>query len=369
MRRVALRIGLVAAVALVALGVAQLAVGGGTQSHSSVYGLLEDVSCSSARACTAVGGISSPDGRGRTLAERWAGHGWLIQRTPNPTSTPDSTLVSVSCPSATACMAVGETNSSRGNRYVPFTERWNGRHWSIEPIPHRNEWYLYGVSCSSAADCTTVGIRGELTLAERWNGTRWYVQRTANPVGHGARFYGVSCSGSTACTAVGFYGRRTLAERWNGHRWSIKATPNPPRARDSSLQDVSCSSFTACTAVGYADKGLVGLALVERWNGHRWLMQSTPAFARSQGTMLSGVSCPTASACTAVGQTDSGFDNSLSLAERWTGQRWSIRHVQRAKRPDLLLGVSCPSAGSCIAVGGFGDPRINEEKPFVEQNL
>jgi hypothetical protein len=377
MRRVARSVGLAVAVALVALGAAQLAVGGGgTQSVPSVHGLLEGVSCSSSRACMAVGGISSPFGEGRTLAERWVGHGWSIQRTPNPSGTPDSSLVGVSCPSAAACIAVGETNSSNGRVYVPFTERWNGHRWSIEPIPHQNQWYLYGVSCSSRTNCIAVGIRGGHQpgpLAERWDGNHWSVQRTADPAGRSAWLYGVSCSAPNACTAVGFSGTRTLAERWNGRRWSIQSTPNATKARSSTLQDVSCPSSTACTAVGYEDVGhqppFVSLTLVERWNGHRWLIQSTPASARSQGTILHGVSCPSTRSCTAVGQTESGFDDSLSLAERWNGHRWSIKHLQRAKRPNLLLSVSCLSARSCTAVGGSGDPRIDQEKPLVEQSF
>lgn len=375
MRRVALGVGVAAvAVSLAALAVAEVAVGGGSQrSLSSVRGLLAGVSCSSATACMAVGGTLSPYARGRSLAARWNGHRWSIQPTPNPRRTPNSSLVGVSCPLAAACMAVGETNSSNGREYVPFTERWDGHRWSIEPIPHHNQWYLYGVSCTSAANCFAVGIRGghqPMALAERWDGRRWSVQRTADPGGHSGWLYGVSCSATAACMAVGLVGKRTLAERWNGSRWSVQSTPNPAQAHGSSLQAVSCSAPTACTAVGYEDTGsrplFTAVPLAERWNGHRWAIESTPA----SGSILRGVSCPSVRACTAVGLTESGFDNSASLAESWAGHDWSIRQpTQPNQRPNLLLGVACLSATSCVAVGGAGDPRSDEERPLIEEHL
>ena len=70
---------------------------------------------------------------------------------------------------------------------------------------------------------------------------------------------GVSCTSATACTAVGDYVNRdgtqvTLAERWNGTSWTIQSTPNPTGAQyagwTATLQGVSCTSATACTAVG-----------------------------------------------------------------------------------------------------------------------
>jgi hypothetical protein len=42
----------------------------------------------------------------------------------------------------------------------------------------------------------------------------------------------------------------TLAERWNGSSWAIQSTPNPTGARSNILYGVSCPSTTACTAVG-----------------------------------------------------------------------------------------------------------------------
>ena len=135
---------------------------------------------------------------------------------------------------------------------------------------------LAGVSCVSATACTAVGNYNNGTtrvaLAEGWNGTKWSIQHTPNPAG-GSEIHllRVSCTSAAACTAVGGYSNTTttvaLAERWNGTRWSIQHTPNPAGGSDSTLYGVSCASATACTAVGGSFNGTTGVTLAERWNG------------------------------------------------------------------------------------------------------
>jgi hypothetical protein len=92
-------------------------------------------------------------------------------------------------------------------------------------------------------------------LAEGWDGTAWSIQPTPNPVGAtNGLFDAVSCSSAVSCTAVGDYNNNsgivTLAEVWNGTAWNVESTPNPAGALGSLLGGVSCSSATACTAVG-----------------------------------------------------------------------------------------------------------------------
>jgi len=65
----------------------------------------------------------------------------------------------------------------------------------------------------------------------------------------------VSCTSAQACTAVGDHGASTspnltLAERWNGTAWTIQDTPNPVGATASELRGISCISASACTAAG-----------------------------------------------------------------------------------------------------------------------
>jgi peptidoglycan hydrolase-like protein with peptidoglycan-binding domain len=92
--------------------------------------VLVTMSCASATACTAVGSFITRAGTAVTLAERWNGARWSIQRTANPTGTTFSELVDVSGSSPTACTATGDYISRAGTG-LPLTERWNGARWSI----------------------------------------------------------------------------------------------------------------------------------------------------------------------------------------------------------------------------------------------
>ena len=77
-------------------------------------------------------------------------------------------------------------------------------------------------------------------------------------------------------------------------------TQIPAGAVDSFLSAVSCSGVGACTATGYwVDETFAWHTLAERWDGTGWAIQTT----RTPGVekALTGVSCPTATACIAVG--------------------------------------------------------------------
>jgi hypothetical protein len=96
----------------------------------------------------------------------------------------------------------------------------------------------------------------------------------------------------------GFSKSVTLAERWNGTKWEIQHTPNPDNQRG--FTGVSCASASTCTAVGIVD---ANRTLAERWNGTRWTVQRVPlpATGHAVGGALNGVSCPTSNECTSVG--------------------------------------------------------------------
>ena len=327
----------------------------GSTGGSTLYG----VSCVSASACTAVGNYLNYSSDG-TLAERWDGTGWSIEPTP-PTTTRrvSGDLYAVSCVSATDCTAVGDYHK-RGFPTVTLVESWNGTAWSIDATPNppgARSSELTGVSCTSATTCTAVGdyvIKfSPLTLAERWDGTSWTIESTPSPV-HGTAgsfLNGVSCVAASACIAVGSSGPRTLAERWNGTRWSIESTPKTHgRPGKRSLNGVWCVSAASCFAVGYANG-----PRVEHWNGTRWSIEPAPSPPSGKVVGLTSVSCSSASACTAVGDYQKPHIDSVTLAERWNGTKWSIEPTpnQTGAPTSQLNGVSCPSAHACTAAGTY----------------
>ena len=309
---------------------------------------------------------------------------WGIQPTPNPPAATSSQLLGVSCPSASACTAVGAyaTSSILG---ASLAERWNGSTWEIQPTPNPapgdgSNDSLDAVSCASTSACMAVGfsdVAGASTLAESWNGSTWAIEPTPSlPAGSfGGRLNGVSCPSATDCVAVGYYENSSsidvpLAERWNGSTWMIQATPTPNGSTGSDLNGVSCASLNACTAVGSIASGNVFLpiskTLAERWDGSTWVIQPTPN-PTINGSLpsdaLNGVSCSSgllSSGCTAVGDYNSD-GNPLTLAENWNGKTWSVQPTPNPSPPSnalsVLRAVSCTYgliAPRCAAVGGQG---------------
>lgn len=207
-----------------------------------------------------------------------------------------------------------------------------------------------------------------LPLAERWTGSSWSV--APGLVGlRNAELEGVSCPATGVCTAVGvrFSGPQTLvtpryravAASWDGVRWALHRTAQPSGSRHSDLAGVSCRSASDCTAVGTFERRGNFFALVERWNGSRWSIERTPPVPESG---LQRVSCASRTACVAVGGWLDG-----TLLERWNGKRWSVQlgyQGDRAYGADLF-GVSCASRRACVAVGGvqsIGGDRLVIER-------
>jgi hypothetical protein len=256
---------------------------------------------------------------------------------------------------------------------APLAERFDGRGWSLEPIPSPADAkasLLFGVSCVSSAGCIAVGSVTStagvtVPLAERWNGRRWIVQRTPELGSNRARvsyLAEISCASRRDCVAVGYSGNSAgttgvpLMEAWNGVRWRVQESPHPSGARVGFLSGVSCTSSRSCIAVGFfIDAGGVGKPLVERWNGTRWGMQRAPSPQAAVGLQLVGVSCARDGSCMTAGFFSIVTGIEVMLAERWNGNVWSL---QRTLYPDhargvRFTGVACPSPGACTAVGFF----------------
>jgi hypothetical protein len=229
--------------------------------------------------------MAPPSGKLVTVAVRWNGKTWALQSTPN-SRTAVTELLSVSCPTATACTAIG---------YKPAAP----------------------------------GFAESSILAAQWNGRMWKLQPVPKPTGGAGRMRSVACASATYCVAVGIsYPNQGMApERpvsvvWNGSTWKQAPVPYPQPSDEAELSGVSCSAPTACTAVGYnAPSATVVQPMAERWNGTSWTRQDSPTPAGYSNVALSSVSCPASSVCIAVGAKG---PTPRTLAERWDGSAWAI---------------------------------------------
>lgn len=328
---------------------------------------LSAVSCTSPRACTAVGSyaetLSTPS---LPLAERWNGKTWRLQAPAVPAGTASTFLYGVSCTSGTACTAVGNAFYKATKVNLIVAEAWNGKSWRIKPAPTPSSKgsSFFAVSCTSGSACTAVGFYGNAAgnpeaFAERWNGKTWRIQAVPRP-SKLTWFFGVSCSSPRACTAVGYQNKgsgdaQPFAEAWNGAKWHVLKVPLPHGAPGGAFKAVSCTSPSACTATGTAFGSSPTLA--ERWNGKSWRIQPTPnppRYETSAGEVtLDGVSCTSTTACTASGEYSPG-GSAAYFAEAWNGKSWSLQTtpVPAGFRSGALLGVSCVPT-RCTAVGAY----------------
>jgi hypothetical protein len=140
--------------------------------------------------------------------------------------------------------------------------------------------------------------------------------------------------------------------------WSVQ--PTPTRGQGGPLSGVACPSARRCTAVGHYVIDQTGFSvgfsvgLAERWNGTSWGLQHTPNHLVARFSELNGIACPSAHTCLAVGDYDEGT-RVVTLAERWNGTGWSLQPVANSKDnpSNALLGVACPSVEACVAVGHY----------------
>ncbi len=342
-------------------------------SPAALYSALEGVSCPSASSCTAVGFFTTIDGTTMTLAERFDGTRWSIQRTPNPPNATTSSLDAVTCVSRVWCTAVGTFTRFDGTE-EPLAEHFDGTRWLIEPTPEPSgalSSALLGVACASANGCIATGVSQrarypELTMVEHFDGARWSIQPDANPSGRtDSRLTGVSCTSSRSCSAVGLWylpdrssAEVPLAEHLSGTRWSIQRTPNPDGSTYGQFGGVACAPHD-CTAVGFdTDPADAQVPLAEHLSGTRWSIQTAPIPIGATTSGLNAISCVSTSRCAAVGFTSSPYHLELTLAEVMVGDRWTIEPTPNpiGPSPRVLLAVSCQRVMSCTAVGFSTNP-------------
>jgi hypothetical protein len=353
---------------------------------------MDGVSCAKAEStfCMAVGGHytgTNPVIK-HTEVQQWNGTAWKIVKSPN-VSGPDvvsNFLDGASCPTTKFCMAAGFYTQTNGLPDQTLIEKWNGTSWSIVNSPDvsgvSND--LTSVSCVSASFCMAAGYTFnssfvEQTLVEKWNGTSWSIVTSPDTGASEDNFlWGVSCPATSFCMADGYYNdasgnQLTLIEKWAGGTWSISASPNPSPAASpalDSLWSVSCVSSKFCMAAGdYWNTSDVQQNLIEKWTGAKWLIVKSPDTSTAlENGLYAGVSCASTSFCmdATFAASTSGFNQTLTL--EWAGTSWKIVPSKNtsSSQDNQVQATSCPTTSFCLAVGQFGEVVSGT---LVKQNL
>lgn len=301
---------------------------------------LSSISCPAPSECVAVG-------YAEILMTTNSGSTWTV------TTAPDGVygLGAISCPSVSDCVALGlvnTTSSSYVTAALATTD--GGGSWTEQVVSDGTPVLMNEMSCASTTECvgagTTIrpGSVSEGVIVETTDGgARW--TRTNEPPSKVSSLNGVSCASTLDCVAVGGWGngfgysRNVIAITADGGDvWTRESTPEFPMG---SLGGVSCSS-SDCIAVG--DPGYV---LTSSDGGISWTKQYLPS--QLSHRPLLGVSCLTVTDCVAISEPPLNFPPESIFVTENGGTSWTNEQVP--SRVTYLSGVTCASATSCTAVG------------------
>jgi hypothetical protein len=312
----------------------------------------------------------------------------------------DAPCRAVSCPTTTSCTAVGQYTNSGGDPAPVVDTLTNGTWTSQEGALPADasttapDAFLFSVSCASATSCVAVGSYNDTgghqsayvsTLANgTWTSAAAALPSDTTPTPD-AFLFGVSCTSSTSCVASGQYqstnGSSALLDVLANGTWTGVRGPQPSNANtspESTLTQVACPSTSSCTAVGsYAVQAGGAAPLIDAWNGTTWtgLAGPTPSdFDAAEGAQLLAVSCGSPGSCVAVGGYDtSAVVNQAGLIDTLSGGTWT---ATRAPEPSgattgtnaqaSLNEVACSTPASCITVGSYSGGTGNNTIGLVD---
>ena len=327
---------------------------------------------------------------------------------------------SVSCASAGNCAAVGSYTDASGGRRAFVVGEVNGTWRKAIEVPgtaalstgataQNLDTSVNSVSCPSAGNCAAVGW---YTAASGWS--RAFVASEVNGTWHkaidvpgtaalstGALSTGataVSCPSAGTCAAGGFYSggsgheQAFVASEVNG-TWH-KAIEVPGTAalntgatgfRGAWVQSVSCGSAGNCAAGGFYTGASGGQQafVASKVNGtwHKAIevpgtaALNTGASADNDGAWVRSVSCGSAGNCAAGGfYTGASGGQQAFVASKVNGT-WhkaievpgsgSLNTGSSGKPLAEVSSVSCPPAGNCAAGGYYYTGGYPLEQGFV----
>ena len=140
-------------------------------------------------------------------------------------------------------------------------------------------------------------------------------------------------------------------------RSTIQVPPRESSWGEDWLNGITCVSESSCMTVGYYYNSITSpnnRALSYQLVGGQWLQREIPLNEHERSPYLTGVSCTTSNACTAVGRIElNSSDRDSALVERWNGSTWSRQEVPlpEGSLQAELYGVACVTEAECFAVG------------------
>ena len=205
----------------------------------SVRDMLHSATATSPSDVWAVGDQEGANGKFETLAEHWDGSSWRATPTPNPGSTGNH-LYAIDAVSANNVWAAG-MQLSTDSPDQGLVEHWDGKKWSVVPMPapaSADLVMLTGISATSSQAWVTGEADspegGGQPFVAGYQGGQWTVpQLPASPDGaNWTNMWGIQISGGSVW-AVGTYvdpatdNNNSLVLQDTNGTWTINNAPNP----------------------------------------------------------------------------------------------------------------------------------------------
>jgi photosystem II stability/assembly factor-like uncharacterized protein len=327
------------------------------------------VSCATARRCWAVGvvGPNPAPATGATViaATTNGGVSWRAQHVAGG-STPQ--LSSVSCPTATDCMAVGSNGASLPGSGVVVTTGNAGATWSPTTSP-QNALVVASVTCASPSDCTALVSDGisswsahSADFGQSW-GKEGNLPALFLPGNDLTCMVGGTCIDAGYVPTSNSHGEGAVAVSADGGQtWALATVPSGLGV----LQSTACLSSSVCLAAGTTATTVSdvvpakGELLRSADGGHTW----EPATGAVPVDDVYGVACPSAKQCAMVGTKWIGLPAvGRGAVAQSIDAGLSFRDSATAYIPITLTAVACPTARGCVAVGGDTVARLTLLQP------
>jgi hypothetical protein len=253
-----------------------------------------------------------------------------------------SSLSAITCPTATACVAVGanigDTTTGKGvavNAATGAAKAWSGGLAGVDP---------QSVACPGKTSCLAAGF--DVVAAVKVSGAAMKVTAKVRPPKNGIVALGaVACAGSKTCYAVGFEGTevasKALLLRLSTAGKILKTTT----ASGTGFAAIACPSSSTCFI---AEHTKTAELIVPLTNGRLGSGRKLPS-----GTYVQAMSCYGGKLCYALAGKVSGAeartDEMIPLNPRTgrPGKAVSLRSFNGD-------GVACYSSSQCIIVGFTG---------------
>jgi Cutinase len=342
------------------------------------------VACATSSACVAVGQYLSTDNGTQGLLVTGSGSSWTATVPPLPANADGSMaqLWSITCPSATSCVAVGDYTTSSGVEGLVLTGLGSSWQAAEAPLPANAnttapEDALDSVACSSASNCaavgsyeTTSGVKAGWLLTG--SGTSWTAAETPLPPNAGSGDSGLlqaACTESQ-CVATGSYtdssaDNQAMMVTQSGSSWTATETPLPANSSAGGpgigFVSLACASTSSCTAIGWYETDETanpqGVAIVTGF-GSSWTL-TEPALPANTvisaaGMEIGAAACPSAASCVVAG---SAIAQEVLITG--SGSSWTATEVPVPSDNDGadggVLASACQSASSCVLVGQYSN--------------